>query len=219
MTIQDKLILLCLAAAMPTLIVGSAVAQQAVRPPAPRPPAAASERAAPVAQGPSQLEVPQRTTATYGDWILQCEARTGPPPGQTCDMAQVTLVQGKNLPFSRVAIVQPEKGQPVKLSVQVPVNASFGRAVRIQTADDDPGTQAPFASCTPNGCFAEFDLKEDILRKLRAATKVGKLSFADAGGHDVSVPISFNGFSARRSKHSSRNRSFEISTRHARGLR
>jgi invasion protein IalB len=33
------------------------------------------------------------------------------------------------------------------------------------------------------------------LKKLREASGTGKLSFADAGGHDVTVPISFNGFS------------------------
>ncbi len=186
----------CFAAALLTLAAGSAVAQQPqTRPPAPRPPAPAPEHAAPAAQAPSQLEVPQRTTATYGDWIVQCQARVTSPPSEICDMAQITQVQGKNLPFSRVAIAHPEKGQPVKLSIQVPVNASFSTAVRIQTADDDPGVQAPFANCTPNGCFAEFDLREDILKKFRAATKVGKLSFADAAGHDIAVPISFNGFS------------------------
>jgi invasion protein IalB len=109
-------------------------------------------------------------------------------------MAQVTQLQGKNLPFSRVAVGRPEKGQPVKLIVQVPVNASFSTQVHIQTSEADPGVIAPFANCTPNGCFAEFDLREDILKKLREATSTGKLSFADAGGHDVTVPISFNGF-------------------------
>ncbi len=109
-------------------------------------------------------------------------------------MAQVTQLQGKNLPFSRVAIGRPEKGQPVKLIVQVPVNASFATQVHIQTDDADPGVIAPFANCTPAGCFAEFDLREELLKKLRDATSVGKLSFADAGGHDVSVPVSFKGF-------------------------
>ena len=109
-------------------------------------------------------------------------------------MAQVTQLQGKNLPFSRVAIGRPEKGQPVKLIVQVPVNASFATQVHIQTDDADPGVIAPFANCTPNGCFAEFDLREELLKKLRDATSVGKLTFADAGGHDVAVPVSFKGF-------------------------
>jgi invasion protein IalB len=139
-------------------------------------------------------DAPQRTTATYGDWVLQCMENSAPPSERVCDMAQVTQVQGKNLPFSRVAVARPEKGQPVKLIVQVPVNASFSTQVHIQTSDQDPGVVAPFANCNPNGCFAEFDLKEDVLKKLRDATGAGKFSFADAGGHVVTVPLSFNGF-------------------------
>jgi invasion protein IalB len=106
-----------------------------------------------------------------------------PPSAEVCDMAQVTQLQGKNIPFSRVSVAHPDKGQPVKLTVQVPVNASFATDVHIQTGDDDPGIIAPFINCTPNGCFAEFALKDDMLKKLRSATSVGKFSFADAGGH------------------------------------
>jgi invasion protein IalB len=89
---------------------------------------------------------------------------------------------------------RPEKGQPVKLIVQVPVNVSFATQVHIQTSDTDPGVIAPFVNCTPNGCFTEFDLREDLLKKLREASG-GKLSLADAGKHDVTVPISLSGFS------------------------
>jgi hypothetical protein len=53
---------------------------------------------------------------------------------------------------------------------------------------------ATVTNCIPNGCFAEFALNDDMLKKLRAASGVGKLSFADAGAHPLSVPIAFNGF-------------------------
>jgi len=66
--------------------------------------------------------------------------------------------------------------------------------VRIQTADSDPGLTAPFASCVPNGCFAQFDLNEEAIKKLRTAAATGKLSFAVADGHEISIPISFKGF-------------------------
>jgi invasion protein IalB len=174
-------------------IAGGAAAQQPAPKPAPSRPAP-SQPAAP-ATPPVQGEAPQRTTATYADWIVQCESQAGPPPAKICDMAQVTALQGKNVPFSRTAIARPAKGKPVRLIVQVPVNASFGANVRIQTGDGDPGMAAPFARCVPAGCFADFDLSDDVLKKLRAASGAGKLSFADAGGHDVVVPLSLNGFS------------------------
>lgn len=143
---------------------------------------------------PSAGDAPQRTTATYGDWIVQCETTAKPSAKKICDMAQTTQVQGRNVPFSRVAVAHPVKGQPVKLVVQVPINVSFAKPVVIRTADTDPGVSAPFARCIPNGCFAEFDLKDDLLRKLRAASGTGKLSFPEASGQEVSVPLSFKGF-------------------------
>ena len=143
---------------------------------------------------PTPSEVPQRTTATYGDWVVQCEVDAAQPHQKICDMSQGTQIQGRNLPFSRVAVAHPVTGRPVRLIVQVPVNVSLSTPVHIQTGDADPGITAPFARCRPDGCFAEFDVKDDVLKKLRAASGAGKLSFVDAGGHDVAVPLSFNGF-------------------------
>jgi invasion protein IalB len=174
------------------ILTGSAAAQQTAPRPAPRP---AAPRPVPEPPPAAALEdTPQSTTATYGDWVLQCVTRAGPPRETVCDVAQITQLQGKNIPFSRVAVAHPQKGQLVKLIVQVPVNASFASDVRLQPADNEAALQAPFLNCTPNGCFAEFDLKDETMRKLRTASGAGKLSFADAGGHDITVPVSFNGF-------------------------
>jgi invasion protein IalB len=174
--------------------VGGATAQQPIARPALRPALPANAQQTQAQQTPAQGDAPQSTTATYADWVVQCMTRAGTPPEKLCEMAQLTQLQGKNVPFSRIAVGHPAKDHPVKLTVQVPVNASFATAIRIQTSDTDPGMTAPFARCVPGGCFAEFDLREETLRKLRAASGVGKLSFADAGGHDVAVPLSFNGF-------------------------
>jgi invasion protein IalB len=109
-------------------------------------------------------------------------------------MAQVTQAQGSNTPFSRIAIGQPAKGQGIKLVVQLPVNVSFATDVRVQIGDADAGIAAPFARCIPGGCFADFDIKDDVLKKFRGNSGNGKLTFADSTGHEIAVPVSFNGF-------------------------
>ena len=92
------------------------------------------------AQGqPPPSEAPQRTTATYGDWVVQCVTEAQQAHQKICDMAQSTQVQGRTLPFSRVAIAHPVKGQPVRLEVQVPVNISFG----TQRENPDRGCWMP----------------------------------------------------------------------------
>src|SRR5690348_14311056 len=65
---------------------------------------------------------PQRTTATYDDWVVRCEIQVGPPQQKVCDMAQLAQVQGQTNPISRVGIPKPAKGEAVKLVIQLPVN-------------------------------------------------------------------------------------------------
>lgn len=176
---------------------GQQLPAQRPTPPSVRPaqtPVTQSQNTTPQQGGSTSSDAPQSTTATYSDWVVQCQTLPGPPPQKFCEMTQISQVQGKNIPFSRVGIAHPVKGQPLRVVVQVPVNVAFATNLRIQTGDADPGITAPFTRCVPGGCFAEFELKDEELRKLRAATGSGKLSFADAGGHEISVPLSFNGF-------------------------
>ncbi len=197
--VEKRLVLLAIAVMMTFTSAAAAQQQTPTRPQHAAPAQHAAQvqpaqHAAPTAPAAASSESPQRTTATYDDWVLQCETRTGPPPEKICDMAQVTQVQGRNTPFSRVAVLRPVKGQPVKLIIQVPINASFAAPVRVSTAESDAGITSPFARCVPAGCFSEFELRDDVLKKFRTASGAGKISFPDAGGHDVTVPLSFKGF-------------------------
>jgi invasion protein IalB len=176
--------LVLLAGASLAAISSAAAAQQ------PRP------LATPAPAESSQSTTPQRTTATYESWVLECTTQAGPPQQKVCDIAQAVQaqVQGRTIPFSRIGLGHPAKGQPLKLVVQVPVSVTFSTHVKVQTDDNDPGIAAPFARCVPGGCVADFEVGDDVLKKFRAASGKGKISFADATGREITVPLSFNGF-------------------------
>lgn len=141
-------------------------------------------------------EKPQRTTASYDDWILQCDKRVGPPPEKTCEIAQVVQVQlqGKNVPFSLVAIPRPASLKSTRMMVQLPVNVSLKGNVVLQSDKADSGVAVPFARCVVSGCVAEFDLKEDAVKKLRNAAAAGSITFKNSNEQDVVVPLSLKGF-------------------------
>lgn len=143
------------------------------------------------ANGPSQAQ--QSTSATYNDWVVRCQKDAGASK-KSCVMDQVTQVKGKNEAFSRIAVAAPVSGRPINLEVQLPVNVLLRAPLVIRTDDADAGFSAPFDHCVPAGCFAEFDVKDEIVKKLRAAEGVGKATFKDSTGHDVAVPVSFKGF-------------------------
>ncbi len=109
-------------------------------------------------------------------------------------MEQLTQVQGKNTPLSRVAIARPMKAPPIKLVIQLPVNTWLPTAVKIQMNDKDPGLTGLFTYCVPAGCFAEVDASDDTLKKFRAATEPARIVFKNALQQDVVIPLSFKDF-------------------------
>jgi invasion protein IalB len=191
MRIAEKCAAVLLAGVLTTI---AAAAQQPTppRPAAPRPPQPQQNAQAP--QPAPAEQTPQRTTATYGDWVVRCDIQPGPPAQKICAMEQLAQVQGQPNPISRVAVPLPAKGAAAKLIVQLPVNVSLSTAVKIMSDSKDPGISAPFKTCVPAGCFADIDLKDDMQKKFRTAAEGGKLQFKDAAEHDVAIPLSFKGY-------------------------
>jgi invasion protein IalB len=197
MRVAEKRIAFGLAGALLLTLAGAAGAQQPAPKPAPPKPAPAQHPApapVPQAQAAPADQNPQRTTASYGDWVVRCEVAPGPPPQKNCDMEQLAQVQGQANPISRVAIPLPPKGEPAKLFIQLPINVSFTAPVKIVTDGKDAGITTPFRRCVPAGCFAEIELKDDIQKKFRASAEPGKIMFKDAADRDVAIPLSFKGY-------------------------
>lgn len=143
--------------------------------------------------GPAQAQAPQQTTATYDDWVVRC---TGAPPQKTCEIVQFTQVQGQAGVLTQIAIGNPKKGELLKLVIQVPIDAWLPTGVKLLTAEKDPALFATFKRCVPAACFADIELKDDAVKKFRAAAETGKLQFKDAAQKDISLPVSFKGFGA-----------------------
>ncbi|HMK80308.1 MAG TPA: invasion associated locus B family protein [Xanthobacteraceae bacterium] len=146
-----------------------------------------------VATSVALAQTPQRTTATYEDWVLRCENQDS---GKLCEIVQATQVQGNPNPVSQVAIGKPNKTEPLKIAFQVPVNVWLPTGIRLVVDDKDPGIAAAFKRCIGAACLADTDLKDDALKKLRAQHENGKLLFKDATQKDVALPVSFKGFVA-----------------------
>src|SRR5262249_49103037 len=181
-------------------LAGAAAAQQPVPKPAPaRPtqPAQTQHQApapAPQAAPAAVDQNPQRTTASYGDWTVRCELAPGPPPQRNCEMDQLVQMPGQPNPISRVLIPLPQKGEPPKFFIQLPINVSFATPLKLTMNDKDAGITTPFRRCVPAGCVAEIDLKDDLQKKFRAATEQGRILYKNAADQDMTIPLSFKGF-------------------------
>jgi invasion protein IalB len=145
------------------------------------------------AQAPTQTSrpTPQRTTASYDDWVVRCEIHGA---AKVCEMAQAMVIQGQSQPIAQIAIGQQNKTEPMKVVFQLPIGVWLPAGARLATKDGDVGVAAVYVRCQPAVCIAQADISDDQIKKLRGMTDSGKLQFKDAAQHDVVVPVSFKGF-------------------------
>ncbi|GGC26970.1 hypothetical protein GCM10011504_01420 [Siccirubricoccus deserti] len=172
------------------LMAGVATAQTAPRAPAP---ATTPSTTTPA----TSADAPERTSAVFGDWTVQCVTRT--PGNRACEMIQATQNQQQQ-PVSVLAIGRLAKTDPLRMVARVPVNALVSQPARLTLEGDQPLT-LPFRHCSANpvGCYAEFELGDEaVLRRLRGRTpeQPGKLEFREPAGQQVGIPVSFRGFGA-----------------------
>jgi invasion protein IalB len=139
---------------------------------------------------------PQQTTATFEDWIVRCETRAGPPKQKVCEMVQFTQVKGRTGVLTQIAIGRPVKGQPIKVVIQVPIGVWLPSGAALAPGGNNGNISADFKRCVPSACFAEVEVHDDTIRKLRAMHEAGKLQFKDGNQKDVAIPVSFKGFGA-----------------------
>src|SRR5215831_149914 len=132
---------------------------------------------------------PQHTTATYDDWTLRCDMTS---TLKNCDLAQSTQMQGQAV--SLIVIGRPSKTEPLRIVFQVPINVWLPVGVRLTTDKGSDIVLATFKRCLGVGCFADAELKDDVVKKLRNDSESGKLLFTDAAQKEVALPVSFKGF-------------------------
>jgi invasion protein IalB len=137
---------------------------------------------------------PQRTTATYDDWTVQCETLAGTPPQKTCRVVQGVRRQSQPNLVTQIAVVRPPKSETSRIIFQVPINVWLPAGVTLVYDSQSSPLAAPFKRCTPAACFADLDISDDTVKKFRTLTERGKLQFKDAAQKDVTVPVSFKGF-------------------------
>jgi len=138
---------------------------------------------------------PQTTIASYGDWVLRCQrVETAGKGARVCEVAEAIQVQGQAAPIAQLAIGRLSPGEPLHVTVVVPPAVSFPSSVRVDAKNSAPLT-LEWRRCLPGGCFADAVLKDDALARWRGLSDAGQLTFKDAAGQDVTLPLSFRGLS------------------------
>jgi invasion protein IalB len=120
-----------------------------------------------VPAGSSEPSSPERTAASFGDWILRCEAPVAAQVRRVCEVAQVISAQGQNTPIAQVAIGRPAPMESSRLTVVLPANVTIPSKPQIAIAKGGTPIDLAWQSCVPGGCLASATVS-DIFLALRA---------------------------------------------------
>ena len=161
--------------------------------------AQAPSRTTPPAAVPTQLPAspgedgaaprPDRTTASYGDWVLRCDLSNGGE--RVCEVAQ-TIQDGRS---QVLALLTARRGTPdgrITFTAQVGPNATVTEPARL-VIEDQAALSFAFRRCMPRGCFAEVQLPDTEATTVARRNDAAKLDFRDSEGTLVSIPVSLRG--------------------------
>jgi invasion protein IalB len=157
-------------------------------------PKEAKEPAKPPASSPTPVpSTPERTTASFGDWVERCDAAPAPAK-RVCEVAQAMTVQGQSAPIAQIAFGRATRAEPMRVTVVLPVAVTLTAKSKIVSEKDDKSPiELTWQRCIPGGCIASAVVADDIMARLGVRTEPGGIAFKDAAEHDIAVPLSFRG--------------------------
>jgi invasion protein IalB len=154
--------------------------------------AAQATKDAPKANVPA---IPERTTATFGDWTMRCEAAVAAAK-RFCEVVLAITPQGQTNPIAQLAIGKPAPNESRRLTVVLPTNVAIVTKpqVLIAKAGAVP-LELSWQRCTPGACFAFVPLSDEATNTLSAQSEPGRIVFKDAADRETTIPVSFRGLS------------------------
>ena len=130
-----------------------------------------------------------KVIAKHGSWDVNC----GTPPGskkEKCAIIQVVTSENKPNAGLVLTILRRVNGQKW-MRIAAPLGVLLPPGLLIKVDQVDFG-RAPYVKCDKRGCLSEFELKDDLLKKLLAG-KEALFIFWDTPEEGIVFPISLKG--------------------------
>ena len=150
---------------------------------------------------------PQRTTATYSDWLVQC--RGYKTPGATavkkkkkvgsektiCEMVQTFTFRRSGRQLAKLAIGQLPGKTDIKAVVQTPLAVYLPDGVIMKAGEKgkEKEYKGKFVRCTKTSCFAEINLKKSDIKSIERAKKA-VMVFTNSSRRKLSLSVSLRGY-------------------------
>ena len=140
-------------------------------------------------------EVPATAQGTvksvHGDWQIRCDTPPG-AQGEQCALIQsVTAEDRPNVGLTVIVLkTADQKSRLMRVLAPLGVLLPSGLGLKIDAADVG---RAGFVRCLPNGCVAEVQMNEDLLKQLRSGQQATFIIF-QTPEEGIGIPMGLKGF-------------------------
>src|SRR5947208_11005742 len=127
----------------------------------------------------------------YGDWQIRCDTPPG-AQGEQCALIQsVTAEDRPNVGLTVIVLkTADQKSRLMRVLAPLGVLLPSGLGLKIDAADVG---RAGFVRCLPNGCVAEVQMNEDLLKQLRSGQQATFIIF-QTPEEGIGIPMGLTGF-------------------------
>ena len=129
--------------------------------------------------------------AEYGDWQMSCDTPPGASFEQCAIIQNVTAEDQPNVGLS-VIVLRTADREARLLRVLAPLGVLLPNGLGLNVDGTDMGRVA-FVRCLPNGCIAEVELDDDLVKVLSEGKSAIFVVFKTPE-EGVGIPVSLEGF-------------------------
>ena len=138
----------------------------------------------------------RRQAEDFKSWRVVCDDRDRDGKvHRSCFMQQVVILSSTKKPVFEVAIDPPVGGKASRAAVIAPLGTKLADGVLANISGVDP-FKLGFRHCDRNGCWAIFDVNQNLLAALKAGNQIEFTMLDATSGKPFKFDISLSGFSA-----------------------
>jgi invasion protein IalB len=129
--------------------------------------------------------------SVHGDWQVRCDTPPGAQSEQCALIQSVTAEDRPNVGLTVIVLkTADQKSRLMRVLAPLGVLLPSGLGLKIDKTDVG---RAGFVRCLPNGCVAEVQMEENLMKQLRTATSATFIIF-QTPEEGIGIPMSLKGF-------------------------
>jgi invasion protein IalB len=129
--------------------------------------------------------------SVHGDWQIRCDTPPG-AQGEQCALIQSVTAEDRPNVGLTVIVLKTADQKSRLMRVLAPLGVLLPSGLGLKIDQTDVG-RAGFVRCLPNGCVAEVQMDENLLKQLRSGQAATYIIF-QTPEEGIGIPMSLKGF-------------------------